>query len=296
MLFSKHPSGAPDQLELHKAALLYHKQKHTLPPMQQVQKPPVHSPEESIQQQVGVSTDTQVSIGNVFQDGISSLPVMYLPDHHLARLRELKMQRLDNFSPPIVERQDTEETTRVQRIENVVKRNSVQEYQPLKTYIIAQRTSMKISNLFRAHFHKPNIRTFSNQLSEKPPKAEIEEKAIIHIKEATKGATETKPRPPVPTHDSNSPLPAPKNSSTLNLAPRASAEQSHDYSENTIAVGEDNKNEIQCHDLESKEIDASTTKEKHKLNIGSSEANKVKLYQAWKRRILDLSGAKEVNN
>ncbi|TGO58985.1 hypothetical protein BCON_0049g00390 [Botryotinia convoluta] len=295
MLFSKYLSKAPDQLELHKAALLYHKQKHTLPPMQQLQKPPVHSPEESIQQRVGTSTDSQISIGNVFQDGIPRLPVMYLPEYHLVRLQELKMQRVDNISSPIVERKQAEEPKRVKKSEDVEKRKLVQEDQLPKTDIVTHKTPMHISNLFRAHFHKSNIRTASNRLFEKPPKAEIEEKANTHIKEAIEAATETNPTPPAPLNDSNWPLPAPKNSSTCNLAHQTRAEQIHDCSENIITVEEDNKNESHCHNLESIKISETITEEKHELDIGPSESSRMKLYQTWKRRILDLSGAKEVN-
>ncbi|KAF7931538.1 uncharacterized protein EAE98_004274 [Botrytis deweyae] len=294
MLFSKHPSKAPDQLELHKAALLYHKQKHTLPPMQQIQKPPVHSPEESIQQNVGVSPNTQISIGNIFQDGIPSLPVMYLPEHHLVRLRELRTQRAHTILSSTVERQQVGESQRVETSGNVEKRKLVQENQLLKTNIVTHKTSVHISNLFRAHFLKPNIRTFSNRLFSKPPKVEIEDKANTHIKEATEAATETKSVPPAPLNDSNWPLPAPENSSTCNLADRASAEQYHDFSENTITVGEDNKDESHCHNSQSTKISEKVTEEKHELDIGPSEASRIQLYQAWKRRILDLSGAKEV--
>ncbi|TGO58454.1 hypothetical protein BOTNAR_0181g00100 [Botryotinia narcissicola] len=290
MLFSKHPSKAPDQLELHKAALLYHKQKHTLPPMQQVQKPPVHSPEESIQQIVGASTDSQISIGNVFQDGIASLPVMYLPEHHLIRLLALKMQRADNSSSPIVERKQVEQAKRVMRSEGVEKRKLVQNLLP-KTDIATYKKPMHISNLFRAHFHKPNIRTASDRLFSKSPKAEIEEKVNTHIEEGTK----TNSIPPAPLNDSEWPLLPPETGSTSNLALRPGAEHNRDNYENTITVGEENKDESHCHhNLESTKISETMTEEKQELDIGPLEASRMRLYQAWKRRILELSGAKEV--
>ncbi|TGO25891.1 hypothetical protein BPAE_0070g00110 [Botrytis paeoniae] len=295
MLFSKHLSKAPDQLELHKAALLYHKQKHNLPPMQQVQKPPVYSPEESIQQNVGVSPNPQISIGNVFQDGIPSLPVMYLPEHHLVRLRELKMQRVDNKSSPLVESQQAEETKQVKRSEIVGKRKSFQEDQLPKIDIVKHKTPIHTHQLLRTHFSRSINCTLFNKLPEKPPKAKIEEKAITYIKEATEAATETNSTPPVPTHDPNWPLPPPESSSTCNLALRPGAEQNHDCSENIITVEENAKNEGHPHSLESTKISETITEEKHELDIGSSEASEMKLYQAWKRRILELSGAKEVN-
>ncbi|TGO38963.1 hypothetical protein BHYA_0063g00100 [Botrytis hyacinthi] len=290
MLFSKHLSKAPDQLELHKAALLYHKQKHTLPPMQQVQKPPVHSPGESIQQTVGASTDSQISIGNVFQDGIPSLPVMYLPEHHLVQLRALKMQRIDNSSSPIVQRKQVEQTKRVKKSEDVEKRKLVQGDLLPKTNIATHKTSMHISNLFRAHFHKPNIRTAFNRLFSKPPKAEIEEKANTHIEEANK----TNSIPPAPLDDSNWPLLPPETAFTCNLALRPGAEHNRDISENTITVEEENEDESHCHNLKSIRTSEKITEEKQELDIGPSEASRMKLYQAWKRRILELSGAKEV--
>ncbi|TGO07001.1 hypothetical protein BTUL_0353g00020 [Botrytis tulipae] len=289
MLFSKNFSKAPDQLELHKAALLYHKQKHTLPPMQQVQKPPVYSPEESIQQRVGASTDSQISIGNVFQDGIPSLPVMYLPEHHLVRLRALKMQRVDNSSSPIVERKQAEQTKRVKRSEDVEKRKLVQKLLP-KTDIATHKKPMHISNLFRAHFHKPNIRTSSNRLFSKSPKAEIEEKANTHIKEGTK----TNSIPLAPLNDSDWPLLPTETASTCNLALRPGAEHNRDNSENTITMEEENKDESHCHNLEPIKISEKITEGEQELDIGPSEASRMKLYQAWKRRMLELSGAKEV--
>ncbi|TEY59580.1 hypothetical protein BOTCAL_0191g00040 [Botryotinia calthae] len=299
MFFSKHLSKTPDQLELHKAALLYHKQKHTLSPMQQVQKSPIHPPGESIQHKVGASSDSPISIGNVFQDGISSLPVVYLPKHHLVRLRKSRTQKFDNVPCPTVEGPQAEETNGVERSENAVRRNFVQEDQLLKTDVITHKTSTHINNLFRPHFPIPNIRIFSNRRSEEPPKTKIEEKANTHIKEAAEAATKTaiegEPTPPILNHDSNWPLSPPENVSTCNLARGASAEQNHDYSEKTITVEKDNKNEGDCHDLQSKEINETVPEEKLELDIGSSEASEVGLYQAWKGRILELSGAKEVN-
>ncbi|KAF7944839.1 uncharacterized protein EAE97_005472 [Botrytis byssoidea] len=289
MLFSKHPSKAPDQLELHKAALLYHKQKHTLPPMQQVQKSPVYSPEESIQQIVGASTDSQISIGNVFQDGLPSLPVMYLPEHHLVRLRALKIQRVDNSSSPIVERKQVKQAKRVKRSEDVEKRKRVQNLLP-KTDIATHKKPMHISNLFRAHFHKPNIRTASNRLFSKSPKAKIEEKTNTHIEEANKANS----IPPAPLNDFNWPLLPPETASTSNLALRPGAEHNHENSETTITGEEENKNESHCQNLESTKTSETITEEKQELDIGPSEASRMKLYQAWKRRILELSGAKEV--
>ncbi|KAF5874612.1 uncharacterized protein Bfra_004624 [Botrytis fragariae] len=290
--FLQTPLETPDQLELHKAALLYHKQKHTLPPMQQVQKSPVHSPEESIQQKVGVSLDSQISIGNVFQDGIPSLPVMHLPEHHLVRLRELKIQIVDNISSPTVERQEVEETKRFKTSGDVEENRLAQEEQlPNKTDDIAHKTPMHISNLFRTHFHRTKNCTFSSILSEKSRRAEIEDKTNIRFKEAT----ETNSTHPVPTHDPNWPLPPPESSSTCNMANRASAEQNYNSSENTITVGKDNKNEGHCHNSESMKISETIIEERHEFDIGPSKASRMKLYQAWKRRILELSGAKEVN-
>ncbi|KAK6606058.1 hypothetical protein H4I96_04520 [Botrytis cinerea] len=239
MLFSKRLSKTPDQLELHKAALLYHKQKHAFRPMQQVQKSPIHLPEESIRQKVGVSSDSPISIGNVFQDGMSSLPVMHLPEHHL--------------------------------------------------------TSIHTSNLFRARAPKPKIRIFSNRHSKEPPKTTTEEKTNTCIKAAAEAAIKPKPTRLVLTPDSNWSLSPPKNASTCNLARGASAEQNHDYSENTITVEKDHTDEDGCHDLQSKEINESVAEEKLELDIRPSEASKVGLYQGWKRRILERSGAKEVH-
>ncbi|THV51628.1 hypothetical protein BGAL_0104g00120 [Botrytis galanthina] len=294
MLFSKHPSKVPDQLELHKAALLYHKQKHTLPPMQQVQKPPVHSPEESIQQNVGVSPNPQISIGNVFQDGIPSLPVMYLPEHHLVRLRALKGQRVDNISSPIVERKQFEQTKRVKKSEDFEKRELAQEDPLPKTDIATHKKPMHISKIFRPHVHKLNIRIFSNVLFSKPPKAEHEEKANTHIKEATEEATKTKSTPPASLNDSNWPLLPPETSFTCNLALRPGAEHNRDNFENTITMEEENKNESHCRNLESTKVSETITEEKQELDIRPSEVSRMRLYQAWKRRILELSGAKEV--
>ncbi|KAK6609869.1 hypothetical protein QC760_004672 [Botrytis cinerea] len=230
MLFSKRLSKTPDQLELHKAALLYHKQKHAFRPMQQVQKSPIHLPEESIRQKVGVSSDSPISIGNVFQDGMSSLP-----------------------------------------------------------------TSIHTSNLFRARAPKPKIRIFSNRHSKEPPKTTTEEKTNTCIKAAAEAAIKPKPTRLVLTPDSNWSLSPPKNASTCNLARGASAEQNHDYSENTITVEKDHTDEDGCHDLQSKEINESVAEEKLELDIRPSEASKVGLYQGWKRRILERSGAKEVH-
>ncbi|CCD46169.1 hypothetical protein BcDW1_3394 [Botrytis cinerea BcDW1] len=256
MLFSKRLSKTPDQLELHKAALLYHKQKHAFRPMQQVQKSPIHLPEESIRQKVSVSSDSPISIGNVFQDGMSSLPVMHLPEHHLVRLRKSRTQKSDDVS---------------------------------------HKTSIHTSNLFRARVLKPKIRIFSNRHSKEPPKTTTEEKTNTCIKAAAEAAIKTKPTRLVLTPDSKWSLSLPKNASTCNLALGASAEQNHDYSENTITVEKDHTDEDGCHDLHSKEINESVAEEKLELDIRPSETSKVGLYQGWKRRILERSGAKEVH-
>ncbi|KAF7956564.1 hypothetical protein EAE96_003898 [Botrytis aclada] len=295
MLFSKLSSKAPDQLELHRAALLYHKQKHTLPPMQQIQKCPINPPDESIQQTLGASTDPQISIGNVFQDGISSLPVVYLPEHHLVRLRELKKQRLDSMSSPTVERQEVEEPKRFKTSGDLGKKKLVQEDQLLKTNSIAHKTPIHIRKLLRTYLLKPINCTIFNKLSEKPPKAKIEVESNTHTKEATEAATETNLTRPVSTYNSNWPILPPENSSTCNLALRPGAEQNGDCSENIITVEEDEMDESHRHNLESMEISEKITEQKLDLDIGPSEASRVKLYQTWKRRVLDLSGAKEVN-
>ncbi|ESZ94659.1 hypothetical protein SBOR_4968 [Sclerotinia borealis F-4128] len=89
MRFAQHPSNISHQLKRHEAALMYHQQKSFPPP------------------------DLRLSIGNVFQDGTTKLPVMQLPEHHLARLQEVRAQRLVNFSFPTNENQRAQEGERI---------------------------------------------------------------------------------------------------------------------------------------------------------------------------------------
>ncbi|QSZ33809.1 hypothetical protein DSL72_005381 [Monilinia vaccinii-corymbosi] len=94
-LFNR-PPKAPHQLELHKAALIRHQQGLVSPPTQQVRQASIRLPEHLPGPQKHLATDPPLSMGNVFQDGITQLPVTHLTGNHLLRVQESRAQRLQD--------------------------------------------------------------------------------------------------------------------------------------------------------------------------------------------------------
>ncbi|KAB8303274.1 hypothetical protein EYC80_004716 [Monilinia laxa] len=113
-----HPSNPPpkalQQLERHKAALIYHQQRPISPPTPQVQQTSSEPLEEPRGRQKHISADLPLSMGNMFQDGITKLPVMYLPEHHLLQIQKLRAKRLKNLQSPVSKKQDVNENGRIE--------------------------------------------------------------------------------------------------------------------------------------------------------------------------------------
>ncbi|KAF7872614.1 hypothetical protein EAF04_003532 [Stromatinia cepivora] len=285
MPFSNHPPKAPEELALHKAALIYHRQKHSLPPMQQVQRTPVHPPNEMAQRMVGISTPHLISIGNIFQDGIASLPVMYLSEHHLARLQELRAQRPKDFSYLIVEKRSGEENERVEASEKMEKDGSLEEDQSPTTHIITPTRSVPFLNIRKVSqtklqkvatytsskklFKKSSEKSSANEVKEK-----VEEEVDNHVKTAAVIAPSFKPDPLTITNDPNWPLRSPRILSPRITIRRSCAECIYDRSENNIAVEGKNRAKDCCYRLKSNEIRETVLDEKCELDSGALEGKK----------------------
>lgn len=214
MFFSKHPSEALNELELHKAALIYHKKKHTLPPMQQVQQVPPQPPPESTPQEADVSSNLSISIGNIFQDQTNCLPVMYLSEHHLDRLRKMRAQRLNEVSTPTTEKERSRENTRLESNKRVGKSEPVVEAQPLTVDIVTHKTPLPFLNdrkFLRKNLQNPVSSISPNTSSIKTSNEEIEEKVRAHVKSVNEVSTEIDPTLPATINDSNWPLLPPRN-------------------------------------------------------------------------------------
>ncbi|CAD6453977.1 35bcc414-3fa7-4064-91c4-7443bd8fd83d-CDS [Sclerotinia trifoliorum] len=166
MLLFHHRSKAPGELASHKAALEYHKKKHSLPPMQQSQRIPA--------QKISDISSAPLCRGNVFQDGMMSLPVMQLSEHHLSRLQKLRAQRPKDSSSPSGGKRLRKVDKRVEAKEKMEKRKkmekmkqsgSIGEDQPRTTDIITQPISISFHKI-----RKASQKGFRNTFPSLPPK------------------------------------------------------------------------------------------------------------------------------
>ncbi|KAJ8071663.1 hypothetical protein OCU04_001982 [Sclerotinia nivalis] len=296
MLFSKHPSKAPEEFALHKAALIYHQQKHSLPPMQRVQRTPVHSPNKIAQRMVGISTPHPITLGKKFQDGITSLPVIYLSEHHLVRLQELRAQRLKDFSFPTVERRPGNQNEGIEVSEKMEKNGSLEEDQSPTTNIITPTRSVPLLNIRKVsqtNLQKFATYTFSKKLFKKSSnispanevKEKVEEEVDNHVKTAAETAPPFKPDTTTIRNDPNWPLRPPRIPPPRISIRRPCAEHIHDRSENNVAVKRKNRAEDCCYRLKSKETHETVLDEKCELESGALEGKKPTEPMAERKRV-----------
>lgn len=155
MHLSNPPPEALHQLERHKAALFYHQQRLISSPTPQVQQTSNQSLEERQRPQKHISPDLPLSMGNMFQDGITQLPVMYLPKHHHLRIQRLRALRLQGLQSPTSQKQEANENGRaggnMQREENQTPKIGIKCSKTLIAISNSRKFLRKKLHDFRAH-------------------------------------------------------------------------------------------------------------------------------------------------
>ncbi|APA05476.1 hypothetical protein sscle_01g002460 [Sclerotinia sclerotiorum 1980 UF-70] len=185
MVFFQHRSKARRELASNEAALDYYRKKHSLPPMQQPQRIQLHPLTPRAQEVVDTSS-APISIGNVFQEGITSLPVICLSEPHVLRLQKLKAQRPKDSSSPNGEKRLRKENKRteakgkmekIKKKEKMNKSTSIEEDQPRTIDIITQPTSissLKIRKASQTKLQKYINFTSPKKLSKKSPESPVD--------------------------------------------------------------------------------------------------------------------------